>query len=467
MRPRHVAVLGGGIAGLSTSLLLARDGHRVTLLERDPVLASTPEEALGWGREGIPHYLQPHHFIPRGRSELKAHWGDVYDSLIHAGASDVDLRRKLPGPVLPADAELQHVAARRPLIEWALRQAALQQPAIAVRAQVGVRGPRLEGRRITGVEIDGGTLDADLVVDALGRGSPMRRWLSERGIEAPGQERSPCGVIYYSRYFRLRSGRQFPEGPWLLGPRGDLGYMAYGTFLGDNNTFCALLAVPTGVPELRVFRHEKAHRAALARIAPLAPWSDPGLADPITPVLPMGGLMNSIQVPGGEPVIGLFTAGDALCHTDPVLAHGLAFSLIHAGEISRALRAREDLREAGEGYLDAVLPALRERYDLATALDEQRYRMWTGGTVDFAHRAGDYALFSMLAGAAVAAVDPAVFRVYLRRIGLLDSTRVLDEDREMQERIEAGFRELSAKRPASADPSREEMLALAGAAVTG
>ncbi len=465
MRQRQVVVLGAGFAGLATSLLLARDGHRVTLLERDPVRASGPEDAFAWGREGVPHFLQPHQFIPRGRNELMAHWADAHDSLLRAGARDVDLRRRLPGPVTPGDAELQHVAARRPLIEWALRQAALREPGITIRGQVGVRGVRVEGGAITGVEIDEGSLDTELVVDALGRGSPMRRWLAERGVEAPGQVRSACGAIYYSRYFRIRRGHDLPQGPWILGPRGDLGYMAYNAIPGDNDTICALLTVPTGVPELRVFRHERAFGAALARIPAIAAWTDPGFAEPVTPVLAMGGLMNSIQVPAGEAVVGLFTAGDALCHTDPVLAHGLSFALIHAVEIARALRECDDLRDAGEAYLESVLPELRERYDFATALDEQRLRLWTGGRVDFSRRGGDYALFSFYAAGAVAVVDPDVFRAHVRRIGLLDRTTVLDQDRGLQERIEARFQELRANARPASDPSREEMLAVAEASL--
>jgi glycine/D-amino acid oxidase-like deaminating enzyme len=56
---RAVIVLGGGFAGLCTSLLLAREGHPVTLVEQDPVVATTVEQAWATQRQGIPHLRQP------------------------------------------------------------------------------------------------------------------------------------------------------------------------------------------------------------------------------------------------------------------------------------------------------------------------------------------------------------------------------------------------------------------------
>ncbi len=465
MRTHRIAVLGGGVSGLAASLLLARDGHRVTLIERDPVVLTAPEDAWTCARGGIPHYLQPHAFIPRGRQELREHLAGVYDSLLAAGAWDVDVSCKLPGSRVPEDALLQYVAVRRPLIEWGLRKAALAQPGIEVRAPGRALGLRVDSGRVAGLEADGGTVDVDVVVDAMGRRSPMREWLAASGIASTPPERSECGVIYYSRYYRVRPGRELPDGPWLLGPRGDLGYMGYSTFPGDNRTFAAVLAIPTGVADLKLFKDERAFEVGVQQLPLLSSWASSELAEPITPVLAMGGLQNSLATRDPEPLPGLFAVGDSACHTDPVLAHGLSFALIHAVSAARALREHDELTDATVAHARAIAPALRERYDLASALDAQRLRLWTGDQVDFSRRNQDYELFSLFAAGAVAMSDPDVFRVFVRRFGLLDDTAVLDQDAPMLERIEQRFHELIAKPRPAHGPARDEMLARAQTAL--
>ena len=139
--------------------------------------------------------------------------------------------------------------------------------------------------------------------------------------------------------------------------------------------------------------------------------------------------------------------------------------LEHALDVLRALRAHEDSQDAGAAYRASVMPALTERYELATALDEQRLRLWTGAPADFSRRETNYELFSVYAAAAVAMVDPEVFRVFVRRMGLLDSTRVLDEDEGLKQRIEVRFRQLVAQPRPAPGPTRDEMLALIHAAM--
>jgi hypothetical protein len=92
--------------------------------------------------------------------------------------------------------------------------------------------------------------------------------------------------------------------------------------------------------------------------------------------------------------------------------------------------------------------------------------MWLGEPVDFAHRDGDYALFSMVAAAAAATIDAEVFRVFVRRIGLLDSTTVLDGDPDMQQRIESRFQQIVKSPRPAAGPSRDDMMGRTAAAVS-
>ena len=457
MSGRSVLVLGAGVAGLATAVLLGRDGHRVTVVDRDDVpTTDDATTATTWPRSGVPHFHQPHAFIPRGRSELREHLPDVYHALLGAGAWVVDTRAKLGGLATDADEELQYLAVRRPLIEWALRRAALACPNVDVYASTRVDGLVVDGRLVAGARIDGRAVASDVVVDALGRRTSTSAWLSDSLATIEPATSSDCGVVYYSRYYQCRPGFQLPDGPWFLSPRGDLGYLGYSTFPGDNGTFAVLFAVPAGVTEWKLLHDVAAFEAAVALVPVLASWVDLDGVDAITPVMAMAGLRNSLRPIARDAL--LFPVGDAYGHTDPVLAHGLAFGLIHAGELARVLREHENLSEAFDDYAMTTAPALHERYAYATELDEQRHRMWVGGDVDFAHHDADYALFTVMAGGVAAAIDPDLARVCLRRLGLLDSTRVLDEDLSARRRIEATFAAASAVPRPRQGPSREELL---------
>ena len=65
-----IVVLGAGMNGLSLAMLLAQDGHDVTVLERDanePV--DDPEAAWnGWERRGVGQFRMLHFMLPRWRS---------------------------------------------------------------------------------------------------------------------------------------------------------------------------------------------------------------------------------------------------------------------------------------------------------------------------------------------------------------------------------------------------------------
>jgi hypothetical protein len=273
---------------------------------------------------------------------------------------------------------------------------------------------------------------------------------------------SECSIIYFSRYYRVRSGATLTDGPWIPTPRADLGYAAFSTFPGDNNTFAAILAIRPQDHELKELKNVAAFEAAAASMPALNSWTNSDTSEPITTVLPMGSLQNTLRttVEGGPLALGVFSVADALCHTDPVLALGLSFSLIHADALTTALRNHsENLDDAALGFDAAVRPDMEERFRFSTALDDQRARRWAGDAVDIAHRdGGAYELFTFAAGTAAALTDPDVFRVVIRRNSFLDPLRVLDEDVEMQARIEKIFGEVIATTRPAPGPSREELL---------
>lgn len=224
-----------------------------------------------------------------------------------------------------------------------------------------------------------------------------------------------------------------------------------------------MLAIPTFDAELKVLQHEPAFMAACREIPVLADLVGPTFAKPIGPIMPGGGLLNTLRhyVRNECPIaLGFFPLGDSLCHANPAYALGLTFSLIHAFELRATLSAvsAKDPHSQMLDYFARVMPEVSERYALSCVLDAVRIRGWQGERVDFTHRNGCYPQFMFVGTAAVALQDGEVCRRTLRRMGMLDRLSAFDDDIALQQRVEELLARASPRAP---EPPRAELVRVA------
>jgi 2-polyprenyl-6-methoxyphenol hydroxylase-like FAD-dependent oxidoreductase len=442
--------------------MLARRGHEVVLVDRDPhpgtAGASADEIFDGWDRPAVGQFRQPHNFLGRGRAILRSELPDVYAALLERGAGEIHLDEFLgDAPRRPGDDDLVLLTCRRPVIDAVLRRATLQQRGVDFRPDVAQGLVVEHGTHVTGVELAGGdTVLADVVVDASGRNSPVSGWLQDAGA-APWPERTTeSKLLYYSRHYRF-AGDPLPHASVLGGPRGDTGYLAYATFLGDNHTYCLCIMAPAWQKEWRALRDADSFERVARELPGVAPWVDAGVA--LTDVLPMGQLRNTLRetvVDDAAVVTGLVPVGDARCHTNPTFAFGMSFSLMHAQALADAASTAADGAELVTSVEHTVGADAAERFATVSAEDADRVRVWSGGGVDPTDRNQTMPLFLRTVVYRVAQQDPDLFRAMCRRINLLDPIDALAGDTELLDRAEKLFAQLP---PAPPPPQRAAVLA--------
>jgi 2-polyprenyl-6-methoxyphenol hydroxylase-like FAD-dependent oxidoreductase len=470
--PAKVVVIGGGVAGLTAGLGVARRGHAVTVVERDDQpLPGTPDDAFDhWLRPGVPQIRQGHNFLARTRSVLARHAPDVLSALLEAGAGEHDQSVHIPGEErIPEDAELVNITCRRTTFEWALRRALASEAGVEFRrgaAAVGLRLGESDGiPAVTGLCLGDCVVPADVVVDAAGRRSPVRGWLRAAGVSLPLETVEDCGITYVTRHYRLRPSAQAPELRGFVTLLGDLGYMAYFIGVGDRRTFCVSLGVPPWDSELRAACLDR-FEAITRSIPALEPWSDPGLAEPIMDAQPMAGNHNVLRpfmVDGRPAVLGLLPVGDSLCTTDVYFGWGVPLALSHGFALADAVATHPGRQlEQVKAFQLAVMPETEACFATSVADDRERSRRWRGEPRDpddpVAER-HDLIREGVLPGTSF---DPDLCRAWLRRINLLDRPNDLFADPELVGRAEAIRRERSGRAPRHPIPTRADLLAMAG-----
>ena len=456
------------MAGLGLALCAGRAGHQVVLVERDDTpLPPDPAGAFDWDRRGAPQVRHSHAFLARLRNLLRDRHPDVLDALLDAGATPLDFLQMLPDGMdrtpMPGDEDLVALACRRTTFEWVLRRI-VADPANPLaqlfhgRSVVGLLAD--EGTVVTGVELDDGSiLRADVVVDAAGRRSPLPRLLEPLGVELPEQVED-TGIVYYSRFFRLLDGAELPPQVGPIG--GDLGYLKFGVFPGDDRTFSITLAARSDDEELRRGLLDPSTFCAVAGQVPATRHHvEADRAEPITGVHVMAGLLNRrrrfLDSEGAPRLLGLHAVGDAHTCTNPLYGRGCSLAMVQAQLLADALDEHgTDHAARASAYEAACEVEITPWHRAAVAQDRLgRDRGEPGGAGE---QAGQLLRDGLLPALRV---DPVVLRAFLRMFNLLEPPDSLMGNGDVVSRVMAVYADRD-ERPVEPPlgPARDEVLAL-------
>jgi len=464
-----IVIGGGGICGLGTALLLARSGHDVTLLERDPSPppASADEAWERWERKGVTQFRQPHNFMPGMRLLLEAELPDVQDALVHTRPSRFDLVNPLPPTFTdraprPIDDKLWTFTVRRPVGEWAFAAVAAREPRLTIRRGVTITELLTGSSAIAGVPhvsgvrtSDGEVLAAELVVDATGRASRSPDWLSAIGARAPYEEQEDCGFTYYTRYFSGTVPQR--RGPPLF----PLGSMSLLTLPGDNNTWSVTVFIATGDQALKNLRHDD-RWMNVVRACPLhAHWLD---GEPTTPVMAMSGIADRYRrfVVDGTPVAtGFVAVADAWACTNPSAGRGLTVGMLHGVQLRDTVRAHaDDPRALVEEFHRRTDRDIAPWYHAQIAVDRTRLAEMEAIREGRERPAPATELGRQIVGLMTSlGADPDLFRAGLEYAGTVTPVQQILQRPDVIERLAVVREKMkNLPRPPALGPSREQLL---------
>jgi 2-polyprenyl-6-methoxyphenol hydroxylase-like FAD-dependent oxidoreductase len=371
-------VIGASVGGLLAARALTDFYATVTVLERDAF--PTADAA----RKGVPQGRHTHGLLARGSAVLEQFFPGFNDEVVtQGGGLCADLANDITWvghnvTLARGRSGLIGVAASRPLLEGHLRRRLLAAPNVRVIENCAVLG--LAGdptrRSVTGVRarVEGKpeeTIEADLVVDATGRGSVNAAWLKELGYQPPVDETVEIGIGYLTRKYRRRpadidgrlgvvvagSAPNWRNGV-MLAQENDVWTVSVGGFLGDDAPAAddAFLAYLATLPTMEI--HD-----VVANAQPLTDYHRYRYVSSVR-----RRYEKLARVPESFVVFG-----DAICSFNPVYGQGMTVAALEALALQQCLRA--GLHDVARRFFKGAAKIVDIPWDIAVGNDLRHPRV--------------------------------------------------------------------------------------------
>lgn len=415
----RAVVLGASMSGLLAARVLADAYAQVILVDHDTLpVDDAPRRCVPQGRH-------IHVLIARGQQILEELFPGFTDDLVAQGVPKLDqlgeVRWYLSGHRLrQATSGMTVVSASRPLLERYVRSRVEKLPAVTVVDRCDIAGIATtpDRRRVTGVRVlrradDSAEeiLDADLVVDATGRGSRIPVWLEALGYQRPEEEKIQIDLGYATRTYRLPTVSlgadlgiviaptpEHPRGAGVQVIEGNRCLVTLAGILGDHP--------PTDPDGFLDFARSLQFPDVYDAIRDAEPLDTPRpFRFPASVRRRYEGLTRFPD--------GLLVTGDGLCSFNPIYAQGMSVAALEAVALRRQLQRGD--------------PPQPHRFfrDVAKVLDVA-WDMSVGGDLAFPGVAGNRGPKARLGNAyiprlhAAAAKDPVLAKAFVRVAALVD-----------------------------------------------
>jgi len=300
-------------------------------------------------RKGLPQGYHAHVLMSGGARVIESLLPGTMDRLAAAGAHRIGMPAGyvilLPQGWLRRWTTSEYViTCSRALLDWTIRDQVLEQPRVRLCQDTDVTGLAGDSKRVVGVQIRNrhsgadSFLTADLVIDATGRGSRARSWLTSLGLPAAREDTVDSGLVYVTRVYRApgKAGEGFPVVNIQADPGQDRPGQTAALVPIENGQWLVTLSgtrggePPTDERRFTEFARTIRHPVVGDLIAS---------AEPLGPVHVTRSTINRRRYFEKLPIWpdGFVVLGDAVAAYNPVYGHGMSVAALSASVMAAGL----------------------------------------------------------------------------------------------------------------------------------